>query len=151
MQTEIRELPHTEVPRPLIYTTAVICGVLAAMAVQILLDSRGIELTGMWRNLFSAQALQLRSASAWWLLVVSSILVGAAVAAALSRLPLPWHGFRLPRWIMSAIVVCALAAIGHLATIATTHSPGAQVAVTLAALGAAALTSFFGAYFAVKR
>ncbi len=58
MQTEIRELPHTEVPRPLIYTTAVICGVLAAMAVQILLDSRGIELTGMWRNLFSAQALQ---------------------------------------------------------------------------------------------
>jgi hypothetical protein len=151
MQTEIRELPRTEVPRPLIYATAVTCGVLAAMAVQILLGTRGIELAGMWRNLLSTQALQLRSAGAWWLLVMSSILVGAMVAAALSRLPLPWHDFRLPRWIMSALVVFALAETGHLATTAITHSPGAQIAVTLTALGAAALMSFFGAYFAVKR
>jgi hypothetical protein len=43
MATEIRELHHTDLPRPLIYAAAVTCGVLAAMAVQILLSRAGVE------------------------------------------------------------------------------------------------------------
>ena len=100
MQTPIRELPRTDLPRASVYATGVACGVLAAIAVQILLSRAGIELSGVWRNLLSAQALQLRSAGAWWLMAGSAFLASALVVAALSRLPLPWHSFRLLRWIM---------------------------------------------------
>ena len=151
MQTPIRELPRTDLPRASVYATGVTCGVLAAIAVQILLSRAGIELSGVWRNLLSAQALQLRSAGAWWLMAGSAFLASALVVAALSRLPLPWHRFRLLRWIMGAAVVFGLAEVGHLAADISAPSGGAHVAVSLSALFAAALMSLFGAYFAAKR
>jgi hypothetical protein len=152
MQTPpIRELPRTEMPRAAAYATGVTCGVLAAMAVQILMSRAGIELSNVWRNLLSAQALQLRSAGAWWLMAGSAFLVSAVVVAALSRLPLPWHRFRLLRWVLGAAVVFGLAEIGHLAADVSAPNGGAHVAVSLSALLAAALMSLFGAYFAAKR
>jgi hypothetical protein len=151
METPIRELPRTDVPRPLIYATSLTCGVMAAMAVQILLSSKGIQLTGVWRNLLSPQALQVRSAGAWWLMAGSAFLVSSAVAASLSRLPLPWSAFRTARWFAAGLLVFGLAEIGHIAMAATSRSSGAQVAVSLAALGAAGLMALFGAYFAARR
>ncbi len=65
MKTPIRELPRTEVPPALVYATGVCCGVLAAIAVQIMLSRAGIELIDIWRDILSAQALQMRSAGAW--------------------------------------------------------------------------------------
>jgi hypothetical protein len=151
MATEIRELQYTDLPRPLIYAAAMTCGVLAAMAVQILLSRAGIELAAVWDNLFSNSAPQLRSAGTWWLMVGSAFLVSAAVAGALSRLPWPWHRFRLVRWIMAAAVVYALADIGHSAAAAEPHNLQAQVTVSLVALLAAAFMALFGAFFAVRR
>ena len=55
----------------------------AALIAQILLASRGIELAGVWRDLFSARGLQLRSAGAWWLMAASAFVIGAAVAGRL--------------------------------------------------------------------
>jgi hypothetical protein len=150
MSTEIRELPHTELPRALIYTTAVTCGVLAAMAVQILLGRAGIELAGVWNNVFSTNAPQLRSAGTWWLMVGSAFLVSAAVAETLSRLPGPWYRFRLLRWILAGAAVFALAEIGHSST-ATVYSIRVQVAVSMTALCAATLMALFGAFFALRR
>jgi hypothetical protein len=151
MTTPIRELPRTEVPPALAYVTGVCCGVLAAIAVQIILSRSGIELVDIWRNILSAQALQMRSAGAWWLMVGASFLVSAVVVAALSRLPLPWHRFRLLRWVLGAAIVFALAEAGHIASTAGGHGGGAHAAVTLATLGAAALVALFAAYFAMKR
>lgn len=150
MKTPIRELPRIELPRALVYCTGVVCGVLAAMAVQIMLSRNGIELAAVWRNLSSARSLQLRSAGAWWLMAGSAFLTSAVIVGALSRLPWPWHRFRMARWIIGAALVYALAEAGHIAASAG-GSGGAHAAATLATLVAAALMSLFGAYFAVKR
>lgn len=151
MQNAIKELPRTRLARPLIYVAAMTCGVLAAMATQILLARSGVELAGAWRSLFTTQALQTRAAGAWWLMAGAAFLTGAIVAGALSRLPLPWRQLRLVRWVIGAAVVYALAEAGHLATLAPGQSVSGHTAASLAALSAAALVAQFGAYFSVKR
>jgi hypothetical protein len=151
MQTEIREAHHTDLPPALIYATAVVSGVLAAMAVQILLSRAGIDLAGVWSTLFSTSALQLRSAGTWWLMVGSAFLVSAMVAAALSRLPRPWHRFRLVRWLLAGALLFAITEIGRSATANAMPSMRVHVAVSFVALLAAALMALFGAFFAAKR
>ena len=150
MNAPIRELPRTEVPRPLVLVTAMTCGVLAAIAAQIVLAQRGIELAGMWRDI-AGKGFHLRAAGAWWMMPGTALLVGAAVAAALSRYPLPWLGFRLLRWIAGAALVGALAHIGHAAAMKAGVSVGIHSAASFAAVCAAALTALFGAYFAAKQ
>ena len=66
-----------------------------------------------WRELIAARGLQLRAAGAWWSMAASALLAGAAVAAALSRFPLPWLRLRALRWIAGAALVFALAHVGH--------------------------------------
>jgi len=150
MNAPIRELPRTEVPRALVLVTATTCGVLAAIAVQIVLAQRGVELAGMWRGI-AGKGFHLRAASAWWMMPGAALLVGAAVAGALGRYPLPWLGLRLLRWIVGAAIVAALAHIGHGAAMKADVSVGIHSAATFAAVCAAALTALFGAYFAAKR
>jgi hypothetical protein len=151
MNAQIRELPRTEVPRPLVLVTATLCGVLAAIAAQIVLAQRGIELAGIWRELLSARGLQLRAAGAWWMMAASAFLVGAAVAAMLSRFPLPWLNFRVLRWIAGTILVAALAHVGHSAAMTAGVTVGIHAGASFAAICAAALMALFGAYFAAKR
>jgi hypothetical protein len=151
MDNLIQELPRTPIPRPSIYMTAMTCGVLASMMAQIVLADRGIEISSVWRDLLSADALHLSSAGVWWLMAAAAFLCGAVVAGALSRLPLPWHRLRLIRWIIGAAIVYGLAEIGHQAGALASEAPGAHLAVSLVALLAAALMAQFGAYFAVKR
>ena len=81
----------------------------------------------------------------------AAFLTGAVVVAALSRLPWPWHRFRLLRWLLGAVAVAALAEAGHIASTLETPPGGSHVAITLVALFAAAMMSLFGGYFAVKR
>jgi hypothetical protein len=150
MNAPIRELPRTEVPRALVLVTATTCGVLAAIAAQIVLAQRGIELAGMWREI-GGRGFHLRAAGAWWMMPGAALLVGAAVAGALSRYPLPWLGLRLLRWIAGAILVGVLAHIGHAAAMNAGTSVGIHSAASFAAVCAAALTALFGAYFAAKR
>src|SRR5262245_6882020 len=146
----IRELPGIEVPHSLVLVVATICGVLAAIAAQIVLSRRGIELAGVWRDI-SARGFQLRAAGAWWGTAGSALLVSAAVAAALSRFSLPWLRFRLLRWIAGAALVALLAHIGHGAGMKDGVSVGLHTGASFAAVCAAALTALFGAYFAAKR
>jgi hypothetical protein len=149
MSTDIRELHPVDLPRPLIYVTAMTCGVLAAMAMQIALSRGGFDFSGVWDSLFSTTP-KLRSASTWWLMVGSAFVVSGAVAAALSSLPRPWFHFPRLRWLLAGAVLFGLAEIGHSST-TTTHDIRAQVALSLLALGAAALMALFGAFFAVRR
>jgi len=157
MKTPIRELPRIELPRSLVHVTSITCGLLAAIAVQILLGRAGIELADTWHTVMSTQALLLRSAGPWWLIIGSAFLASAVVAAALSRLPLPWNRFRTVRWVIGAAIVYALAEVGHMASAAISHSAegahngGIHAAATLATLGTAALVALFASYFAIKR
>jgi len=149
MSTESRERHDGHLSRPLVYVTAVTCGVLAAMTVQMLLSRAGVELAGAWDSLFS-KVPQVRSAGIWWLMVGSGFFISAAVAGTLSWLPWPWYRFRLLRWILAAAVLFALANVGH-SPPASVHGIGVQVAASMVALCAAALMALFGTFFAAKR
>jgi hypothetical protein len=142
----------TGLPRVLIYATALTCGLLAALALQILLDRAGFDLAGLWRNLLSSKALQLRTAGPWWATAAFAFLVSGAVAAALRRLPLPWRSFRMLRWAVGAVIVFALAYIGHAVVPPPAEvGAGANVAANLGGLSLAALMALSGAYFMVPR
>jgi hypothetical protein len=151
MTAPIRELPRTEIPRALVLVAATTCGVIAAIAAQIALAQRGIELTSIWRELLSARGRQISAAGAWWMIAGSGLLAGAIVAAALSRFPLPWLRFRVLRWIVGAAIVAALAHIGHSAVAKAGVAVSIHFVASFAATCAAALAALFGAYFAAKR
>jgi hypothetical protein len=146
-----RELPGIALPRPLIITTALTCGVLAAMVVQIQMSRAGLDVAGLLQNLLSAKALQLRMAGPWWAITGSAFIVGGVVGAVLGRFPLPWRGFRLLRWIAGGIVVFALAHVGHEAAAMPGPGAAAQVGASLAALCVAALMAMFAAHCTVRR
>lgn len=150
MTAPIRELPRTEIPRSLVLVAATTCGVLAAIAAQIALAQRGIELTSIWRDL-SPRGRQLSAAGAWWMIAASGLLVGAMVAAALSRFPLPWLRFRVIRWVLGAAIVATMAHIGHSAAAKAGVAVSIHFVASFAAICAAALAALFGAYFAAKR
>jgi hypothetical protein len=151
MQKTKPDLSPVALPRGLIYTTALTCGVLAALALQIYLTRSGYDLVGLWANVFSTKAMQLRTAGPWWAIAGVAFVVSGATAAALSLLPLPWRRFRLLRWALGAAVVFALADIGHSAAVPEGIGAGANVAASFGALAIAALMAMFGAYFTVRR
>jgi len=140
---------QTELPRTLVYVTSMTCGVLAAIAAEILLRRTGVEVADTWRSLAAGQ-LQMRAVSVFWLMIGSAFVVSAVVAAALSRLPPPWLRLRTLRWLASAVLVFALAEVGHIAATTVGHGGGAHTAMSMAGLAAAALVALFGAYFATR-
>ena len=141
---------QTELSRALVYVTSMTCGVLAAIATEILLRRTSVEIADTWRSIASGQSVQMRAVSVFWLMIGSSFVVSAVVAAALSRLPPPWLRLRTLRWLASAVLVFALAEVGHIAAITAGHGGGAHTAMSLLALAAAALVALFGAYFATR-
>lgn len=145
-----KALGSLDLPRVLVFGTGVTCGVLAAICVQILLGNAGLGLTAVWHNLITGQSLQSRSAAALWLFAGAALVVSAAVAAGLSRFPLPWVRFRLLRWLFGAALVAGLAEIGHAAS-GGEGSGGLQLAVNLAALSLAAVMGMVGAFFTARR
>ena len=140
---------QSELSRTLVYVTSMTCGVLAAIAAEILLRRTGVEIADTWRSLASGQ-LQMRAVSVLWLMIGSAFVVSAVVAAALSRLPPPWLRLRTLRWLASLVLVFALAEAGHIAAITVGHGGGAHTAMSMAALAAAALVALFAAYFATR-
>ena len=105
MRNGKRELSGAPLPVTLVYGTALTCGVLAAIAVQIQLSRAGFDFISLWQNLFSSRAMQLRTAGPWWAIAGMAFIVSGAVAAALSRVTLPWRRLRLLRWAAGAVVV----------------------------------------------
>jgi hypothetical protein len=139
-----------ELSRTLVYVTGMTCGLLAAIAAEILLRRTGVEIADTWRSLASGQSLQMRAISVFWLMIGSAFVVSAVVAAALSRLPPPWLRLRTLRWLASVVLVFALAEAGHIAATTVGHGGGAHTGMSMVALAAAALVALFGAYFATR-
>jgi len=140
---------QNELSRPLVYVTGMTCGVFAAIAAEILLRRTGVEIADTWRSLASGQ-LQMRAVSVFWLMIGAAFVVSAVVAAALSRLPPPWLRLRTLRWLASAVLVFALAEVGHIAAITVGHGGGAHTAMSMLALVIAALVALFAAHFATR-
>jgi hypothetical protein len=138
-------------PPILIYATAITCGVLGALALQIHLSRDGFDFVSLWQDLLGARAIKLRSAGPWWAIGAVAFLVGGIVATALSRLTLPWHRFRLLRWLAGAAIVLLLAHVGHGSAGLLHGDASANATASLAVLLIAALLSLCGAYFTVRR
>ena len=151
MQTPKRDISAVALPPALIFTTALTCGVLAALALQIYLSQAGFDFAALWQNLLGAGARQLRTTGPWWAIAGLAFVTGGIVAAVLTRLPPPWRRHRPLRWTAGALLVLLLAHIGHSAMAPQTVGPGANVAVALAALVVAALLAALGAYLAMRR
>ena len=138
-------------PPVLIYAAALTCGVLAGLAAQIYLNGAGFDLAGLWENPLASGARQLRTAGPWWAVAGVAFVASGMTAAALSRLPPPWHRFRLMRWVAGAAIVLVLAQIEHLSGAPEAVGAGLNVAVNLLALVVAAVMALLGAYVAVRR
>ena len=151
MQRPRPDLADTALQPALIYSAAILCGVVAALALQIALSRAGFDLAAVWENLFATGARQLRTTGPWWAIAGLAFITSGATAAALSRVPLPWRRFRLLRWVAGAGIVLLLADIGHSAAAPEGVGAGVNVAARLAALCLAALMAMLGAYLTVRR
>ena len=151
MQRPKRELSPTALPPALIYATALTCGVLAALALEVYLTGAGFGLASLWENFFSSGTRDLRTTGPWWGIAGLAFVAGGITAAALSRLPPPWQRFRLLRWVVGAAIVLALAQIGHPSAAPEAVGASVNVAMNLVALVVAAVMALLGAYVAVRR
>jgi len=139
------ERPAGRLPPALIFTTALTCGVLAVLALQIYLSRAGFDLAALWENVL-ANARQLRTTGPWWATAGLAFAIGGAVAAALTRSRLPFRRLRLLRWTAGAILVLVLADIGHSASASAPDAgTGVTVAARLAGLGLATVMAALGA------
>src|SRR4029453_8840885 len=101
-----------EQPRLLIFGTAVTCGILIALAAQVLSVRLDLDVSLAGLSL-AGGGTRLKSALAWWV-VGGSTFVGSFVAALLLK-----HAKAIPsllHWIVVGVFVIALAAIGRAAT-----------------------------------
>src|SRR5262249_53444385 len=122
-----------------------------ALALEIYLTSAGFDLASLWEDFLSSGTRDLRTTGPWWGIAGLAFVAGGITAAALNRLPPPWHRFRLLRWIAAILIVLLVEDISHSAGGPGGVAAGVNVAVRLAALGVAAVMALAGAYIAVRR
>ena len=151
MQSLKRDPSSDALTPALIYAAALTCGVLAALALEIYLTGAGFDPANLWENFLSSGTRDLRTAGPWWGIDALSFVVGGITAAALSRLPPPWHRYRLLRWVAAGVILLLLEDITHSGVAPEAVAAGVNVAVRLTALCVAALMALLGAYVAVRR
>src|SRR5262249_47595904 len=78
---------------------------------------------------FSSGTRDLRTTGPWWGIAGLAFVASGITAAALSRLPPPWHRFRLLRWVVAAVIVLLIEDITHSAGGTEGEAAGMNVAV----------------------
>jgi len=134
--------------RRLHYAAAVGCGLLAALAVHILLSVFGFGLSTALRELFPGAAAQFVSSLAWWAIGIAGFLAGWAAAAYLIAATREGEFIRrLARRVLIGIVLAVCTAAGILSK-SSAGAPTSEVAASLIALILGSLTAYCGARFA---
>jgi hypothetical protein len=145
MPAERRERYSDELPRFLLFATAMTCGLLIAMGAYNVAGGSGFDVSSI-PGLGPSGSRQ-KSAPAWWL-VAGSTLVGTFMTAVLLK-----YAFLLPRvlrWILVGAFTVGLAIAGRMAVPPEDVSAGAHVLLCLAVLGLGAVLALFGTYFALR-
>ena len=144
---------HSATPptRLLPLLTGMTAGIFATIAMQVLLNNKGMPIGTVWQNIANGEPLNLRAALVWWVIAGSALVVGALVAGVLGHFPTPWRRYRLLRWVLGAIVVFGLAHVAHGADAPEGIKLAAQLTATATAILIAALMAAFGAVFALRR
>lgn len=139
----------TVFPPLMIFTTAIVLGLLLALAVHIVAVRLGLDLGGIWSS-GPDGLMPASSAAAWWLVatvgfvssyVTTSIMSGAASGRIPPRI----------RQLFVVAVVIILAAAGPAASGGgANRSTASAVIAGLAALSLGAVMAFCGAWFALR-
>jgi hypothetical protein len=125
-------------------------GVLVALALQILLSTRGWQIAAIWRDMIAGNPLSLQTALVWWIIAGSALVAGAAIAWPVANLAPPWRRNRTVRWIAGAALLYGLAHIGHAAVLPEGVSPAVYLLASIAAIVVAAIMAVIGAIFALR-
>lgn len=136
-------------PRNIVIAGAMGCGVLLALAVHMLGQRFGLDLSGLWRG-DQVKVVPIGAAVAWWLLatvgfgggyIAATLMVGAA-SGQMSRAM--WQ-------FLAAVMVLLLAGAGLSASGPSAGPPMATVLAGVLALFLGAGMAFCGAHFATRR
>ncbi len=141
---------HPSRSRALALLGAITGGVLLALALEIALNARGLQISDVWRDAIAGNPLSLRAALVWWVIAGSALVAGVAIARPLVQFPPPWRRYRTLRWIIGALAVFALAHIGHGAVLPDGVTPAVYLMASAAAAVIAAVMAAIGAVFALR-
>lgn len=133
-----------DLPRVLVFTSALLCGLFLALATHITLTAAGAGLTSVVRDLFSTTADQVRSALAWWAIGIAGCLGSWGAVLAL-RAASPSQ--RLLRTGLAFIFFCVLAAAGRAAAAAPSGGASTLLLANLSAMAFGTFMAFFAAHF----
>jgi len=138
-------------PRVLVYTTALACGLFLALAVHIALTVEGVGLASVVREVTPTSTGELRSALAWWAIGMAGCLGSWGTIVLISQMTPSRPVQRVLRLSLGFVFFCLLAAAGHEASSAPVSGAAMTVAANLAAMGFGAFMAFFAAHFAARR
>jgi hypothetical protein len=136
-------------PRPVLLVAAIGGGVVVAMIVELALARRGIVLTGAWEGMIRGGGAWIRAALAWWAIMGAAFVASFVIAMTASRFT--WLYFRSQRWVATAALVLALAAIAGAIPLAAADAAVHHALASLMAFCVAMLMAGFGAVFAMRR
>ncbi len=143
---------HSATPSRLLpLLSGVTAGIFVTLALQVLLNSRGMQIGTVWQNIAGGEALNLRAALVWWVIAGSAVVAGAAVAGVLGRMPAPWWRYRTIRWILGAAALFALAHVAHGANAPDGIKMTAQLGSAAMSMVLGALMAAFGGVFSLRR
>ncbi|RED38102.1 hypothetical protein BJ123_105181 [Rhodopseudomonas thermotolerans] len=139
----------TQYPRHLILGGALMSGLLMALALHMLGQNVGLDLSGLWRS-DSGSLMPASAALAWWLVATGGFAGGYFTArlmdhAAAGQIPPKLRQFLI------VVLVLVLAAAGQAASAPSTAPSAAGVIAGLVTLLLGAAMAFCGAYFALRK
>lgn len=139
----------TYFPRRLILATAMMSGMLLALAVHMLGQRFGLDLGGLWRS-DARTVVPAEAAVAWWL-IAAAALVGGYVTVNLMQSAMTGRIPQRMRQFLIAVGVLVLAGAGQAASAPSPLPTLSGVLAGVAALVLGAAMAFCGAYFALRK
>lgn len=139
----------TYFPRRLILATAMMSGMLLALAVHMLGQRFGLDLGGLWRS-DARTIVPAEAAVAWWL-IAAAALVGGYVTVNLMQSAMTGRIPQRMRQFLIAVGVLVLAGAGQAASAPSPLPTFTGVLAGVAALVLGAAMAFCGAYFALRK
>ncbi|MBB5047555.1 hypothetical protein HNR60_002312 [Rhodopseudomonas rhenobacensis] len=136
-------------PRRLIFAAALISGVLLALALHMIGQRFGLDLSGLWRSDIN-DFMPAGAALAWWLIATAGF-AGGYFTAVLMHSAVSGEIPPRMRQFLIAVGVLVLAAAGQAASEPSAIPTVNGVLAGLAALGLGAVMAFCGVHFALSK
>ena len=135
-------------PRRIIFAAALLSGLLLALAVHMLGQRFGLDLSGLWRG-DTGELVSPSAALAWWLIAITAFVSGYVAANLMDRAAAGAIPLRLRQFLI-ALGVLVLASAGQAASSLRGVPTLSSLLAGLAALGLGATMAFCGAHFALR-